>query len=53
MIVHPTLSNGEFENVKTQFERVRARSVNAVGVKVRRGVYEDYPDYCERVPVPY
>jgi len=50
MIVHPTLSNREFENVETQFERVRACSVNAVDVKIRRGVYEDYPDYDGRVP---
>jgi hypothetical protein len=44
-------SKGEFENVETQIERVRACSVNLVDTKVRRGVYDDYPDYYERVHI--
>jgi NADPH:quinone reductase-like Zn-dependent oxidoreductase len=35
------------------FESVRACSVNPIDVKVRGGVYDDYPDYYERVPRPY
>jgi NADPH:quinone reductase-like Zn-dependent oxidoreductase len=30
-----------------------ACSVNPIDAKVRRGVYDDYPDYYERVPRPY
>lgn len=32
---------------------VKAVSVNPVDVKVRGGVYDDYPDYYDHVPHPY
>ncbi|CAF4122355.1 unnamed protein product [Adineta steineri] len=31
--------------------RVKATSVNPIDVKVRGGVYDDYPDYFDRVPL--
>jgi NADPH:quinone reductase-like Zn-dependent oxidoreductase len=33
--------------------RVQACSVNPVDTKVRKGTYDDYPGYSERVPRPY
>jgi NADPH:quinone reductase-like Zn-dependent oxidoreductase len=31
--------------------RVKASSVNPVDTKVRAGVYDDYPDYYDHVPL--
>jgi zinc-binding alcohol dehydrogenase family protein len=33
--------------------RVKACSVNPVDTKVRKGTYDDYPDYFSKVPKPY
>ncbi|KAJ5998336.1 hypothetical protein N7451_006146 [Penicillium sp. IBT 35674x] len=33
--------------------RVEACSVNPIDIKVRAGIYDDYPDYYDHVPRPY
>ena len=33
--------------------QIKAVSVNPIDIKVRSGVYDDYPDYFERVPHPF
>ncbi|KAL8832887.1 MAG: hypothetical protein Q9170_004689 [Blastenia crenularia] len=32
---------------------IKAASVNPIDIKVRAGVYDDYPDYFDRCPRPY
>ncbi|KAI4122534.1 MAG: hypothetical protein LQ338_005765 [Usnochroma carphineum] len=33
--------------------QIRAASVNPIDIKVRAGIYDDYPDYFDRCPRPY
>ncbi|KIY02021.1 uncharacterized protein Z520_02159 [Fonsecaea multimorphosa CBS 102226] len=33
--------------------KVKACSVNPVDTKVRKGTYDDYPDYFSKVPTPF
>jgi NADPH:quinone reductase-like Zn-dependent oxidoreductase len=53
MIVHPTLRTGNSRMLRPNLKDYMACSVNPIDAKVRRGVYDDYPDYYERVPRPY
>ncbi|KAK5460968.1 hypothetical protein LTS15_003031 [Exophiala xenobiotica] len=52
-LISKTISKPENPQGYDLVVRVKACSVNPVDLKARAGVYDDYPDYYNRVPRPF